>query len=60
MLSYSPPTVTGVGHQWTVSTSIGYNWWFSLAEPILKVAPVDRSRSLVANTRKWVGYYLPT
>jgi hypothetical protein len=48
----SPPTHIGVGHQWTVSTSTGYNQWLSLAKPTLKVPPVGRKRSVVAHTAK--------
>ena len=51
-VTYSPPTLTGVGHQRTVSTSIGCNQWLSLAKTILKVALVGRNRSLVARTSK--------
>ena len=42
--------LTGVGHQWTVSTSTGCNQWFSLAKAILKVAFASRNHSLVVNT----------
>ena len=49
---YSPPRLTGVGHQWMVSTSIGCNQWLSRAKPSLKVAHASRNRSLVAHTSK--------
>jgi hypothetical protein len=48
----SPPTLTGVGHQWTVSPSASCNQWLSLAKPCLKVLPAGRNRSLVARTSK--------
>ena len=48
--AYSPPTHTGAGHQWTVSTNIGCNQWLSLAEPTLKMAPAGRNHSPVAHT----------
>ena len=51
-IAYSPPTLTSVGHQWTVSTNTSCNQWFSLTKSILKVAHVGRNRSLVANTSK--------
>ena len=50
--TYSPPTQTGVGHQWTESTSFGCNQWLSLAKLALKVPLAGRSRSLVARTSK--------
>jgi hypothetical protein len=56
----SPPTLTGVGHQWTVSTSIGCNQWLSPAKPTLKVPHVGRNRSLVVRTSKcgWAIRYV--
>ena len=48
----SPPTLTDVSHQWTISTSISYIQWLSLANLELKVALIGRSRSLVAHTSK--------
>jgi hypothetical protein len=45
--TYSPSTFTGVGYQWTVSTSTSCNQWLSLAKPTLKVPPPGRVRSLV-------------
>ena len=50
-----PPTLTGAGHQWTVSTNTGCTQWLSLAKPALKVAPTGRNRSLVACTSKCGG-----
>ena len=52
LLTYSPPTVTGAGHQRTVSTSTGCNQWLSLAKTLLKVALVGRNRSLIAHNSK--------
>ena len=52
-MTNSPPTLTGVGHQRTVSTDIGCNQWLSLAKPPLKVGLAGRNRSLVARTSKW-------
>jgi hypothetical protein len=52
LLTYSPPTLTGVGHQWTVSTNTGCNQWLSLAKPTLKMPLADRNHSLVARTNK--------
>ena len=54
--SNSPPTLTGVGHQWTVSTSTGCNQWLSLVKSTLKVLPAGRNLSLAACTNKcgWV------
>ena len=46
----SPPTLTGVGHQWTVSISTGCDQWFSLARLILKMAHVGRNRSPMVNS----------
>jgi hypothetical protein len=46
----SPPTLVGVGHQWTVSTSTTYNQWFLLAKSALTMSLVGRNRSLVADT----------
>jgi hypothetical protein len=56
----SPPTLTGVGHQWTVSTSIGCKQWLSPAKPTLKVPHVGRNRSLVVRTSKcgWAIRYI--
>ena len=51
-LIYSPPTLTGAGHQRTVSTNIGCNQWLSLAKSALKVALAGWNRSLVARTNK--------
>ena len=48
--TYSPPTLTGVSHQWTESTNIGCNQWLPLAKIALKVPHADRNRSLVART----------
>ena len=48
----SPPTVTGAGHHWTVSTNIGCNQWLSLAKTLLKVTLAGRNRSMVARTNK--------
>ena len=52
VLTYSPPTLTSVGHQWTVSTNIACNQWLSLAKPTLKVLLADRNRSLMVRTSK--------
>ena len=52
-MTNSPPTLTGVGHQRTVSTDIGCNQWLSLAKSPLKVGLAGRNRSLVARTSKW-------
>ena len=49
----SPPTLTGVGHQWMESTNIGCNQWLSLAKIALKVPHAGRNRSLVARTNKF-------
>ena len=46
----SPPTHTGAGHQWMVSTNTDCNQWLSVAEPGLKVARAGRNRSLVTCT----------
>ena len=48
--------LTGVGHQWTVSTSTGCNQWLSLVKSTLKVLPAGRNLSLAACTNKcgWV------
>ena len=43
ILNNSPPTLTGVGHQWTMSTSTSCNQWFSRAKSTLKVAPTGRN-----------------
>ena len=48
----TPPTLTGVGHQWTVSTNTGCNQWFSLTKSNLKVTFAGRNRSMMANTSK--------
>ena len=48
----SLPTLTGAGHQWTVSTNIGCIQWLSLAQPALKVALAGRNPSPVARTSK--------
>ena len=40
--SNSPPTLTGAGHQRTVSTNIGCDWWLSLAKTLLKVVLVGK------------------
>jgi hypothetical protein len=58
MRSMSNTPHDGVGHQWTESTSTGYNQWLSLAKIALKLPPVGRNRSLVANTIMWGGYKL--
>ena len=50
--TYSPPTLTGAGHQRTVSTSTRCNQWLSLAITLLKVALAGRNRSLVACSSK--------
>ena len=50
--SNSPPTLTGAGHQRTVSTSIGCSQWLCVAKTILKVALAGRNCSLVARTSK--------
>ena len=54
MLVYnnSPPTLSGVGHQRTVSTSAACNQWLSLAKTLLKVALAGTNRSLVTRTSK--------
>jgi hypothetical protein len=49
---YTLPTLVGVGHHRTESTSIGYNQWLSLVKVALKVPLGDKNRSLVANTSK--------
>ena len=49
-ISNSPPTLIGMGHQWTENTNIGCNQRLSLAKLALKVPPIDRNRSLVACT----------
>ena len=54
-LLYSPPTLTSVGHQWTVSTNIGCNQWLSLLELALKVVLAGRNRLLVALINKCGG-----
>ena len=52
--THSPPTLTGVSHQWTVSINIGYIQWlsWSLAKPTLKVTPTCKNRSLAVRTSK--------
>ena len=50
--AYSPRTLTGAGHHWTVSTSTSCNEWLSLAKTLLKVALAGRNRSLIARTSK--------
>jgi hypothetical protein len=50
--TYSPPTLTTVGHQWTESTSTGCNQWLSLAKIALKVPTACRNHSLVARTSR--------
>jgi hypothetical protein len=51
-LSHSPSTLSGVGHQWTESTSSGCNQWLSLAKIALKVPPTGKNRSMVACTSR--------
>ena len=48
----SPPTLTGAGHQRTVSTNTSCNQWLLLAKTLLKVALYGRNRSMVAHTSK--------
>jgi hypothetical protein len=50
LVAYSPPTLTGVGHQWMASTCTGCNQYLSLAKLALKVALVGRNRSVVTCT----------
>ena len=52
MVVTNPPTLTGAGHQWTVSINTGCNQWFSLAKLTLKVVRVGRNRSPVVHTSK--------
>ena len=60
LVAYNPPTLTGVGHQWTASTCTGCNQCLSLAKSTLKVAHDGRNRSLVAHTNKcgWAGRHV--
>jgi len=51
-LTNNPPTLTCVGHRWTVSTNIGCNQWLSLANPCLKVLLVGRDRLMVVRIGK--------
>ena len=48
----SPPTLIGVGHQWTENTKIGRNQWLTLAKIATKVPHAGRNRSLVARTSR--------
>lgn len=46
-LAYSLPILIVVGHQWAVSTNIGYIQWLTMAKPTLKVV------MLVGTVRWW-------
>jgi len=50
--TYSPPTLTGVGHQWTDGINGGCNQWLSLAKLALEVPHAGRNRSLVARSNR--------
>jgi hypothetical protein len=56
LLIISLPTLTSVGHQWTVCINTDYIQWLSLAKRTLKTAHAEKNYSLVARTIKWVGY----
>ena len=51
-MTYSPPTLTGAGHQRTVSTNTGCNQWLPLTKTLLKVALACRNHLLEACTSK--------
>ena len=51
-ITYSPPTLTGAGHQRTVSTNTCCNQWLSLTKSPLKVTLADRNRSMMVCTSK--------
>jgi hypothetical protein len=51
-MSYSTSTLTGVGHQWTIPTTMGhFKNWFSQWEPMVVIS-VGTQRSLVTHTNK--------
>jgi hypothetical protein len=54
----SPPTFTGVGHQWTISRGHCKNW-FSQWEPLVAIT-ADTHRSLMAHTNRcgWAISYV--
>ena len=55
----SPPTHTGAGHRWTVSTNTSCNQRLSPAEPSLEVARAGRNRFTgFPHQYVWVGFKL--
>ena len=43
LATYSPPTLTGAGHQWTFPINTGYIQWLSLAKSTLNVGHVGKT-----------------
>ena len=51
-ITYSPPTLTSVGHQWTIPTNRShFKNWFSQWEPLVATS-AGTHRSMMAHTRQ--------